>query len=178
MDPSFEIEVKKTNIDVSSILSEVIHPQVSHMWKHYGDLLYAFRKTETLRLFGPSDVDTSNRTADNLFNSTRVENLSQGLFPETLRWLHNNTLNLQRSFFLKLLPLQQVPLHKDPGKYFETIERYHLAIKGRYQYYVGNSNVLVVPGTLFCFNTQKLHGTQNLNNEDRITLVFDISKPL
>lgn len=178
MDPSFEIEIKKTNIDVSCILNEVIHPRASHLWRHYGDLLYAFRKTETLRLFGPGDVDTTNRSADNLFNSTEVEDLSQGLFPSTLDWLHQNTVNLQRSFFLKLQPLQKVPLHKDPGKYFHTIERYHLCIKGRYRYFVGDSSRDITPGTLFCFNTQKMHGTQNLNNEDRITLVFDVSKPL
>lgn len=178
METSFEIKVEKTGIDVSSILDEVLNPSTKNLWEHYGDAFYAFRKTETIRLFGPKEVNGVRETADSLLNNTEIHSIYHTLFPSTCRWLAFNTTNLQRASFIKLYPLQKVPLHRDLGKYFDNVTRYHLGIKGRYKYQVGDSSVIVVPGTLFTFNNQLLHGTQNLDNEDRITLVFDVLKPL
>lgn len=178
MDPSFEIKVEKTGVDVSLILDEISNSSIKHLWEHYGNAFYAFRKTETIRLYGPKEVHGVEETADSLLNNTEIHSIYHTLFPYTCRWLASNTSSLQRASFIKLYPLQKVPLHKDLGKYFDNVIRYHLSIKGRYKYQVGESSLTVVPGTLFTFNNQLLHGTQNLDNEDRITLVFDVLKPL
>lgn len=178
METTFEIRVERVGVDISKIYNEITSSKVAHLWKNYGNSFYAFRKTETIRVFGPKDVTGIKETVDTMLHCTDVQELHREFFPYTVEWLITNTAQLQRASFIKLYSLETVTPHKDEGKYFDNVKRYHLAVKGRYKYTVGNSSLTVVPGTLFTFNNQLLHGTQNMDNEDRITLVFDVLKPL
>ena len=81
---------------------------------------------------------------------------------------------IHRCGFLSLPIDEIVGAHIDEGTYYLTRDRYHLSISGRYQYFVGNENVIVDPGTLFWFNNKLPHGTVNIADEVRITFVFDI----
>ena len=62
----------------------------------------------------------------------------------------------------------------DQGTYYQTKDRYHLAIQGQYEYTVGGESVIVKPGTLLWFNNKLMHGTQNVGDCTRITFVFDV----
>jgi quercetin dioxygenase-like cupin family protein len=68
----------------------------------------------------------------------------------------------------------KVGQHIDIGSYYQTRDRYHLAIQGRYKYTVGNESYIVNPGTLLWFNNKLPHGTENVGDEVRVTFVFDV----
>lgn len=90
-----------------------------------------------------------------------------------IRKLFGNVV-LKRCGFL-LMPVNGfVGAHIDEGTYYLNKDRYHLSISGKYQYFVGNENLIVNPGTLFWFNNKMPHGAVNISDEDRITFVFDI----
>ena len=82
---------------------------------------------------------------------------------------------IYRCGFLSLPIDGYVGAHIDEGTYYLTKDRYHISIAGRYQYFVGNETLIVQPGTLFWFNNKLPHGAVNLDNETRVTFVFDIA---
>ena len=61
---------------------------------------------------------------------------------------------------------------------YKRQDRYHLAIAGQYQYFVGNQTIKVDPGTLLWFNNKLPHGTVNTADEPRVTFVFDMPHEL
>ena len=81
---------------------------------------------------------------------------------------------IQRCGFLGLPVDGYVGAHIDKGTYYLKKDRYHLSIKGQYQYFCGEDSVIVDSGTLFWFNNKMPHGAVNLGEETRITFVFDI----
>lgn len=204
MDTSFKIKVVRKDIDISLIRDEIDNDQHDHLWEQMGDSFRGsntFQYTKILRLFGPEEMtrlEPSKRPSIALsIHEAKFKNkghfkdvhhqlvcdLCPNVFSNTKKWLLENTfidpsLKLRRAGFMKLDPLQGVPPHKDEGVYFDHVIRYHLGIKGRYQYNVDNKRLIVDPGTLFCFNNHLLHSTQNLTEEERITLIFDVFKPL
>jgi len=79
-----------------------------------------------------------------------------------------------RCGFLSLPVGDVVGTHIDIGTYYQTKDRYHLSIQGRYKYHCGDDEVIVEPGTLLWFDNKKPHGTKNVGDEVRITFVFDV----
>ena len=79
-----------------------------------------------------------------------------------------------RCGFLSLPVGEIVGTHIDQGTYYQTKDRYHLSIQGRYKYHCGDDEVIVEPGTLLWFDNKKPHGTENVGDEVRITFVFDV----
>ena len=80
----------------------------------------------------------------------------------------------RRCGFLSLPAGEIVGQHIDQGTYYQTKDRYHLSIQGRYEYTVGGETVTVEPGTLLWFNNKLMHGTKNVGDCTRITFVFDV----
>jgi mannose-6-phosphate isomerase-like protein (cupin superfamily) len=85
--------------------------------------------------------------------------------------------NVSRCGFLSLPVGGTVGTHVDIGDYYQTRDRYHLSIQGKYKYHVGDEEVVIEPGMLVWFNNKLPHGTENLGNETRITFVFDVKNP-
>lgn len=85
--------------------------------------------------------------------------------------------NVSRCGFLSLPVGGKVGKHIDIGSYYQTRDRYHLCIQGRYIYHVGDDSVVVEPGTLFWFNNKLPHGAENIGDMVRITFVFDVKNP-
>ena len=83
--------------------------------------------------------------------------------------------DVYRCGFLALPVDEYVGAHIDECTYYKTKDRYHLSIKGEYQYFTGGEIIKVKPGTLFWFNNKQPHGAVNIADETRITFVFDIS---
>ena len=79
-----------------------------------------------------------------------------------------------RCGFLSLPIGGEVGQHIDIGSYYQTRDRYHLAIQGTYDYTVGGETVRVNPGDLIWFNNKLSHGTKNVGDCVRITFVFDV----
>ena len=166
------ITVIQQNVDVSTIENELHEPRIAGLWESYGSIFYAFKHTETLLLLGAS---TQGSLDENAFrNNSDVTNYHLNLFPQTAKWLSNNFKNVQRASFIKLFKGRRVEMHRDVGEYFKNTQRFHLCIQGEYIYRVGEESLHVKPGTLFTFDNDVLHGTQNVKDCDRITLVFDI----
>ena len=92
----------------------------------------------------------------------------------TSDWLKQNAPKHDRVAFLKIPVGGDVGLHIDEGTYYHTRDRYHLAIQGSYIYKVGDQEVIIEPGTWFWFNNKIMHGTKNIGDVPRITMVFDI----
>lgn len=93
---------------------------------------------------------------------------------EIVAWLKRNNLKHRRCGFLSLPIGGHVGLHIDEGTYYQTKDRYHLSIQGKYRYHVGDEYVDVEPGTFLWFNNKLLHGTENTGDCVRITFVFDV----
>ena len=68
----------------------------------------------------------------------------------------------------------EVGQHIDIGSYYQTRDRYHLAIQGAYDYTVGGETVRVEEGDLIWFDNKQSHGTKNVGDVVRITFVFDV----
>ncbi len=169
------IQTLETNIDTTSFLDEISNPSVVCLWKSYGKEFYAFKHTETIIVKGTEAV--SRPTEQQFRNGVGVRDYSSSLFPHTMSWIQQRFTNVQRVCFIKLYPSQKVHPHRDEGEYFKHIQRHHLCISGNYEYSVGSEKLNVKPGTLFTFDSSLLHGTVNLTNKERITLVFDTLKP-
>jgi hypothetical protein len=93
---------------------------------------------------------------------------------EMLGFLKRNFHSFSRCGFLSLPVGGEVGQHIDEGTYYQTKDRYHLSIQGRYDYTVGGETVTVEPGTLLWFNNKLMHGTKNVGDVTRITFVFDV----
>jgi len=96
---------------------------------------------------------------------------------EVLRILGRYFKNVSRCGFLSLPVGGTVGTHIDIGDYYQTRDRYHLSIQGKYRYHVGDEEVVIEPGMLVWFNNKLPHGTENLGDETRITFVFDVKNP-
>lgn len=93
---------------------------------------------------------------------------------EIVSFMKRNFKKFDRCGFLALPVGGHVGLHIDEGTYYLTRDRYHLAILGRYRYFVGDEYVDIEPGTLLWFNNKLKHGTENTGDCTRITFVFDV----
>lgn len=93
---------------------------------------------------------------------------------EIIGFLKRNFKKFSRCGFLSLPVGGEVGQHIDIGSYYQTRDRYHLAIQGTYDYTVGGETVRVEPGTLLWFNNKLPHGTKNVGDCVRITFVFDV----
>lgn len=83
--------------------------------------------------------------------------------------------DIHRCGFLALPVNEYVGAHIDEGTYYLNKDRYHLSIKGEYQYFTGGETEVIKPGTLFWFDNKQPHGAVNTGDETRITFVFDIN---
>ena len=172
------IEVIKTGIDVVEVLKQL---------KEYHKDWYIQRKgTDTLLERGYADIEVGNlqlimgavkkkkdfvgdselcRPTEAYKRHTEIIKIIKREMPG---W------EIHRCGFL-LLPVDgYVGAHIDEGTYYKTRDRYHLAIAGQYQYFVGNQTIIVDPGTLLWFNNKLPHGTVNTADEPRVTFVFDM----
>ena len=93
---------------------------------------------------------------------------------EVIRFIKRHFHSYRRCGFLSLPAGEIVGQHIDQGTYYQTKDRYHLSIQGRYEYTVGGETVTVEPGTLLWFNNKLMHGTKNVGDCTRITFVFDV----
>ena len=93
---------------------------------------------------------------------------------EVIGFLRRHFKKFSRCGFLSLPIGGTVGKHIDIGNYYQTRDRYHLSIQGRYIYTVGDESVTVEPGTLLWFNNKLPHGTQNVGDCVRVTFVFDV----
>jgi len=93
---------------------------------------------------------------------------------EMIGFLKRNFKKFDRCGFLSLEPGGIVGQHIDEGTYYQTRDRYHLAIQGKYRYTVGGESYDVEPGTLLWFNNKLMHGTHVIGDEVRVTFVFDV----
>jgi len=93
---------------------------------------------------------------------------------EIVGFLKRNFKKFDRCGFLSLPVGGMVGQHVDIGTYYQTRDRYHLAIQGTYDYTVGGETVRVEAGDLLWFNNKLSHGTQNVGDVIRVTFVFDV----
>ena len=93
---------------------------------------------------------------------------------EVVKFMKRHFKKFSRCGFLSLPVGGEVGRHIDIGNYYQTRDRYHLAIQGEYEYTVGDETVSVKAGDLIWFNNKLPHGTKNTGNEVRITFVFDV----
>lgn len=81
-----------------------------------------------------------------------------------------------RCGFLALPVNEKVLPHIDIGSYYLNKDRYHLSIQGRYKYNVDGEQAVIEPGTFFWFDNKKMHSSENIGDDLRITFVFDVTK--
>jgi mannose-6-phosphate isomerase-like protein (cupin superfamily) len=93
---------------------------------------------------------------------------------EIISFLKRHFKKFDRCGFLSLPVGGEVGQHIDIGSYYQTRDRYHLAIQGAYDYTVGGETVRVEEGDLIWFDNKQSHGTKNVGDVVRITFVFDV----
>ena len=107
-------------------------------------------------------------------SETSAETPAYKRHTEIVGFLKRNFKRFDRCGFLSLPIGGEVGQHIDIGSYYQTRDRYHLAIQGTYDYTVGGETVRVNPGDLIWFNNKLSHGTKNVGTVVRITFVFDV----
>ena len=103
-----------------------------------------------------------------------VETPAYSRHTEIVGFLKRNFKTFDRCGFLSLPVGGEVGQHIDIGEYYQTRDRYHLAIQGAYDYTVGGETVRVEAGDLIWFDNKQSHGTKNVGDVVRITFVFDV----
>jgi mannose-6-phosphate isomerase-like protein (cupin superfamily) len=172
------IKIIKTGINVSKILKQL--DQYPEDWngqkkvENTGSLLnrgYADLPVGVLQLVMGAVAKAEDHAED---SELTVKTPAYYHHTEMIAFLKRNFKKFDRCGFLSLAPGGEVGQHIDEGKYYQTRDRYHLAIKGRYRYTVGGESYDVEPGTLLWFNNKLMHGTEVLGDDIRITFVFDV----
>jgi len=168
------IRLVRSNIDVSKILAEI--NKYPSDWDMQKKLENADQNHElqvsVLQLVIGAVKEAGEHPKD---SELSVKTPIYKKYTETRRWLRKNgCANFHRLAFLKLAIGNSVGTHIDEGSYYLTRDRYHLSIQGEYKYKVGDQEVIIKPGTFFWFNNKVPHGTLNVGNEPRITMVFDL----
>ena len=107
-------------------------------------------------------------------SETSIETPAYNRHTEIVAFLKRNFKKFDRCGFLSLPIGGEVGQHIDIGNYYQTRDRYHLAIQGTYDYTVGEETVTVEAGDLIWFNNKLKHGTKNVGDVVRITFVFDV----
>lgn len=98
---------------------------------------------------------------------------------ELCAWIYNiiGGNQLGRIMIVKLQSNSDIPLHIDPGKYFQSYYRFHVPI-------ITDENILFINeeeekihmplGHLCQLNNRSLHGVRNNSTNDRIHIIVDI----
>ena len=175
------IKILKTGINVDKVVQQLKkYPQD---WDHQKNL----KDSQSLvdRGFADLPVSALQLIMGGVRNKVRlcwglgrsISRLQHTLITARSERSYASSLRMQRftgDGFLSLPVDEIVGAHIDEGTYYQTRNRYHLSILGRYQYFCGKESVIVEPGTLLWFNNKLPHGTVNVGDETRITFVFDI----
>jgi len=175
------IRVLKTGINVSKILAQL---------KEYPEDWNAVSKMESAKScvdehgFPEVDAGVLQLIVGKIKSIDEYVGDSELSVPTPAYYKHTHVVNfLKRHFpkhdrcgFLSLPVGGTVGKHIDIGSYYQTRDRYHLAIQGKYEYSVGDESYVVEPGTLLWFNNKLEHGTKNVGDCVRITFVFDVSQ--
>jgi hypothetical protein len=173
------IRVIKKGINVSKILKQ-LHQYPEDWGDHKNiegvhDLVkdYGYPKLETgvLQLKVGTVKDLNQYVGD---SETSAETPAYKHHTEIVGFLKRNFKKFDRCGFLSLPLDGEVGQHIDIGDYYQTRDRYHLAIQGTYDYTVGGETVRVEAGDLIWFNNKLSHGTKNVGDVIRITFVFDV----
>lgn len=172
------IRVIKKGINVSKILAQL--QQHSEDWgsqRNVADVKSLLNQgfpevaAGVLQLKMGTVVDLNQYVGD---SETSIETPAYTRHTEIVRFLKRNFKKFDRCGFLSLPIGGEVGQHIDIGNYYQTRDRYHLAIQGTYDYTVGDETVTVESGDLIWFNNKLKHGTKNVGNVVRITFVFDV----
>jgi hypothetical protein len=84
---------------------------------------------------------------------------------------------LERVMIVKLDGKSEVTPHVDEGTYYIHRDRYHLVLKTDDSVnFCGDESQVYRVGELWWFDNKKLHSVKNKSEEERIHLIFDISK--
>ena len=172
------IKIIKTGINVSKILN-----QIKQNPSDWGSQKTA-EGTRSLLEKGYPDLDVgvlqlvmgSVESAEDYVGDSEISVATPAYknHTEIVGFLKRNFKKFDRCGFLSLPVGGIVGQHIDMGTYYQTRDRYHLAIQGSYRYTVGEESVIVEPGMLLWFNNKLMHGTENVGDEVRITFVFDV----
>ena len=167
------IRLIKSKVDVSAIREEV------NRWEEDWGVQKTYENTDQLHDLPVAVlqlvIGVVEKQGDHPSNSEMSQRTPlYDKYVATKKWLQENAPNHDRVALLRLPPNGEVGLHIDEGSYYLTRDRYHLSIQGKYIYRVGDQEVIIEPGTLFWFNNKIPHGTKNIGDEPRITMVFDV----
>ena len=174
------IKVIKSGLDVSKVIEQL--EEYSDDWGNQRRI----DDVESLLDRGYDDVDIGNlqlimgkvKNKEDFVGDSEISvpTSAYGRHDEILRIIEREIPGrpIHRCGFLRLPIDGYVGAHIDEGTYYHTRDRYHISICGRYQYFVGNETIIVEPGTLLWFNNKLPHGTVNIEDEERITFVFDV----
>jgi mannose-6-phosphate isomerase-like protein (cupin superfamily) len=176
------IKILETGIDVSAVLKQLKqHPKdwgAQKTIEGTGDLVtdLGFPEVEAgvLQLVMGAVENEGDYVGDSEFC---VPTPAIKHHTEVFKILGRYFRDVSRCAFLSLPVGGKVGTHIDIGSYYQTRDRYHLSIQGRYKYHVGDEELIIEPGMLVWFNNKLPHGTENLGDEVRITFVFDIENP-
>lgn len=189
------IKIIENNINVSSIVKEV---HSNNHWKRNLELVKAgkincmpnraTKEKDIILVSGPYYVGKSEehhshedwvKCAD-MYDNPSVEFRKTEFFehyPLLMEYLYSKFPSLRtelvRIIISKLYPGDKVVKHHDFGRSYRK-NRFHFSIQGTYKYYVADEEITITPGTLFWFDNKQLHWAENVGENDRISVIFDI----
>jgi quercetin dioxygenase-like cupin family protein len=169
-------KVIDNSVDILELITEVnSHPEHWNIYSPVTQHNYnrnARSNTDLISL--RKSVKGEHRYIENSEEIVSTELLK--FYPKIYNWITDkfHESSIGRISIVKLRPGCKVDLHVDYGKYFLNRDRYHLCLQGKYLYTVGDESLEINPGTFFYFNNKIRHGSVNVGDVDRITVIFDI----
>lgn len=167
------------NIEVQEIKKEIeADPQLWDFDRSRQQTFYEQKATENILL-----RHSRKRRGQRLRDTEDVyDTVLQPWFPKTMdfmNWfLEKYGGECGRIAIVKLPPDEVVALHIDEGGYYRARDRFHLVIQGMYEYEVDGERQIFRTGDLFWFDSQKNHRAENIGEQDRIVLIFDVKNSM
>lgn len=165
-------KIIETGIDVSKILKQV-HDN-SQDWKEIKKICGISGNIEVQTVIpltlGVTDNSISTvNVSEQQFNTPLYRK-----YTEMTKWLYDKGFkDHSRAAFFKLYVGGDIMPHREVTSYYTTRDRYHLSLQGTYNFWVGDENYIITPGTFFWFDNKESHSAYNIGENERISFVWD-----
>lgn len=181
------IKLLKSNIDTEPFLKEIEIFLKENNWDDFRRRqLWEHENTLAIGLIYLQDfkVTTSGKPETNKNSKERIEIstlINCKYFKNTLAFLFDfeksNSCTIKKASIVLLEPNKKVHPHIDPAIILSDKDRYHICLKTQGSLInCEDESITFSEGDMFWFDNKKVHSAENLGDEPRIHIIFDVAK--
>ena len=181
------IKLIKSNIDTKPFLKEIEEFLKENswddfrrrqLWEHENTLAIGLMYLQHFKVTASGKLETNKNSKERIEISTLV---NYKYFKNTLAFLfdfeRSNFCTLKKASIVLLEPNKKVHPHIDPAIILSNKDRYHICLKTQGSLIsCEDESTTFSEGDMFWFDNKKIHSAENLGNEPRIHIIFDVTK--